>query len=184
MQLEKAKILRRGRIRRAAEKGCKCPDVPDIVVARLLDEVAHRHVFDHAPAQRADGFITHRGAPVLRWRLLEPLDSQDRTPGLSSSPAYFVTPSVPLAPLRAQRVPAKRVRSLVESRCGAVALGRTYLLPPLSSGGALVVQPWLRFHIPLIEPDWQISRIRLSDKTSRLRFRVQRHLQLLNIYRS
>ena len=68
----------------------------------------------------------------------------------------------------------------VESRCGAVALGRTYLLPPLSSGGALVFPPWLRFHIPLIEPDRQISRIRLSDKTSR--FRVQRHLQLLNIY--
>jgi len=57
----------------------------------------------------------------------------------------------------------------VESRCGAVAVGRTYLLPPLSSGGALVVLPWLRFHIPLIEPDMQISRIRLSDKTSRLR---------------
>src|SRR5712672_902647 len=67
---------------------------------------------------------------------------------------------------------------LVESRCGAVALGRTYLLPPLSFGGASVVPPWLRFHIPLIEPDRQISRIRLSDKTSRLR--VQRHLQLLN----
>jgi hypothetical protein len=32
-----------------------------------------------------------------------------------------------------------------------------------------------------IEPDRQISRIRLSDKTSRLRFRVQRHLQLLNM---
>ena len=29
----------------------------------------------------------------------------------------------------------------VESECGAVAVGRTYLLPPLSSGGALVVQP-------------------------------------------
>ena len=28
-----------------------------------------------------------------------------------------------------------------ESRCGAVAVGRTYLLPPLSSGGALVVRP-------------------------------------------
>ena len=68
----------------------------------------------------------------------------------------------------------------VESRCGAVALGRTYLLPPLSFGGASMVPPWLRFHIPLIEPDRQISRIRLSDKTSR--FRVQRHLQLLNIY--
>src|SRR5712664_1075040 len=70
----------------------------------------------------------------------------------------------------------------VESRCGAVALGRTYLLPPLSFGGASMVPPWLRFHIPLIEPDRQISRIRLSDKTSRLR--VQRLLQLLNIYRS
>src|SRR6202011_2798728 len=115
MQLEKPKILRRGRIRRAAEKGCKCPDVPDILVVRLLDEVAHRHVFDHAPAQRADGFITHRGAPVLRWRLLEPLDSQDRTLGLSLSPAHLVTPSVPLAPLRAQRAPAKRVRSLAQS---------------------------------------------------------------------
>src|ERR1700694_1225154 len=72
MQLEKAKILSRGRTRRAAEKGCERPDVPDIVVARLLDEVAHNHVFDHASAQRADGLITHRGAPVLRWRLLTP----------------------------------------------------------------------------------------------------------------
>src|SRR5665811_171430 len=72
----------------------------------------------------------------------------------------------------------------VESRCGAVALGRTYLLPPLSSDGALMVPPWLRFHIPLIEPDRQISRIRLSDKTSRLHFRVQRHLQFLNTHRS
>src|SRR5262245_807991 len=62
----------------------------------------------------------------------------------------------------------RRGRVWVESGCGAVAVGRTYLLPPLSSGGALVVRPWLRFHIPLIEPDMQISRIRLSDKTSRL----------------
>jgi len=38
-------------------------------------------------------------------------------------------------------------------------------LPPLSSDGALVTEPSLRFHIPLIEPDMQISRIRLSDKT-------------------
>src|SRR5256885_2669914 len=64
---------------------------------------------------------------------------------------------------------ARPLPNLVESECGAVAVGRTYLLPPLSFGGALLVQPWLRFHIPLIEPDMQISRIRLSDKTSRLR---------------
>jgi hypothetical protein len=35
-------------------------------------------------------------------------------------------------------------------------------LPPLSSGGALLVRPWLRFRTPLVEPDMQIFRIRLS----------------------
>jgi hypothetical protein len=38
----------------------------------------------------------------------------------------------------------------VESRCGAVALGRTYPLPPLSFGGASLVRPCPRFHTPLI----------------------------------
>jgi hypothetical protein len=63
-------------------------------------------------------------------------------------------------------------QNVVESECGAVAVDRTYLLPPLSSGGASLARPWLRFHTPLIEPDMQISRIRLSDKTSRLRPRL------------
>jgi hypothetical protein len=42
---------------------------------------------------------------------------------------------------RGERDPHKlaAATNLVESRCGAVALGCTYLLPPLSSGGALVV---------------------------------------------
>src|SRR5262249_43996082 len=66
MQLKTAKILSDGLIRRTSQKRCESPDLPDIVVARLLDEVAHRHVFDHALAQRADGFLAHRGAPVLR----------------------------------------------------------------------------------------------------------------------
>ncbi len=43
-------------------------------------------------------------------------------------------------------------------------------MPPLSSDGALVVRPWLRFHIPLIEPDVRRYRIRLSDKTSHFAF--------------
>jgi hypothetical protein len=42
----------------------------------------------------------------------------------------------------------------------------SYLSPPLSSGGASIAQPSLRFHILLIEPDKQIYRIRLSDKTT------------------
>jgi hypothetical protein len=59
----------------------------------------------------------------------------------------------------------------VESRCGAVAVGRTYLLPPLSFGGASLVQPWLRLHTALVKPDMQISRIRLSPVPSDLRSR-------------
>ncbi len=42
---------------------------------------------------------------------------------------------------------------LVESGCGAVAVGSAYLFPPLSSGGVSTAEPWLRFHTPLIEPD-------------------------------
>ena len=40
-------------------------------------------------------------------------------------------------------------------------------VPPLRLAVPVVAQPWLRFHTPLIEPDVRISRIRLSDKTSR-----------------
>ena len=99
----------------------------------------------------------------------------------SPSSPYEALKSVHARPLPAQagfrfganngpRCLPSEVQRWVESRCGAVAVGCTYLLPPLSIGGALVVQPWLRFHIPLIEPDKQISRIRLSDKTSRFAF--------------
>ncbi|MDO8463871.1 MAG: hypothetical protein Q7S46_01270 [Gallionella sp.] len=41
---------------------------------------------------------------------------------------------------------------LVESRCGAVGVGLAFLLPALSTAGALLASPCLRFHIPLIEP--------------------------------
>ena len=57
----------------------------------------------------------------------------------------------------------------VESRCGAVAVGSAYLFPPLSSGGASLAGPWLRFHIPLVALDVRISRIQRSDEVSCLR---------------
>ena len=45
-----------------------------------------------------------------------------------------------------------------------VAVGRTYLFPPLSFGGALAVRPLLRFHIPLIGrvEDWRAGLGRCS----------------------
>src|SRR5271169_1005965 len=58
---------------------------------------------------------------------------------------------------RLKLAPRWRQEDTVESGCGAVALGQACVLPPLSFGGALVARPWLRFHIPLIEPDMRIS---------------------------
>src|SRR5712675_2764831 len=113
MQLEKAKILRRGRIRRAAEKGCERPDVPDIVVARLLHEVAHRHVFDHAPAQRWAS--RSLGAPVLRLECLNPSILKTERPSVTCarSKSYCGRRNRPTAPLAP---PAKRVRSMRAKR--------------------------------------------------------------------
>ena len=48
-------------------------------------------------------------------------------------------------------------------------LGAAYPVPTLSSVGASLAPPCFRFHIPLIEPDMQIYRIRLSEKVSRCR---------------
>jgi hypothetical protein len=50
MQLETPKILSHCAIGRAAEEGCESLDLADIVVASLLAEIAHGHVFDHALA--------------------------------------------------------------------------------------------------------------------------------------
>ena len=44
-------------------------------------------------------------------------------------------------------------------------VGAAYLLPALSLAGASLASPCFRFHIPLIEPDVRICRIRLSEKT-------------------
>ncbi len=57
--------------------------------------------------------------------------------------------------------------SSIESGCGAVAVGSAYLFPPLWSSGASIAVPLLHFHAPHIEPNMQISGIRLAGKTSR-----------------
>jgi len=60
----------------------------------LRHEIAHRHVFNHAPAQRADALIGH-GILLSEQRLLTPRSS-DRT----TRPVFAPT-SVPAATLRA-----------------------------------------------------------------------------------
>src|SRR5438105_3343637 len=64
MQLKTPQIVGACAIGRAAKKRRKTLDLADIVVARLVAEIAHRHRVQHPLAQRADGLIVHRSAPL------------------------------------------------------------------------------------------------------------------------
>src|SRR6202453_3072999 len=79
MQLVAAHVLETRRIRRSSEKRREVLDPLHIVMLGLRRELADRHVFDHAPAQRAHCFIGHGDAPVLSEVVATP-QSQDRMP--------------------------------------------------------------------------------------------------------
>src|SRR5215510_9317673 len=83
---------------------------------------------------------------------------RDRYPGASdiSSP-----PCLPRL-LPAGAVAGRGLHPLDKRR-----LVTAHVVSSRSPGRASLVRPWLCFHIPLIEPDRRIYRIRLSDKTSR-----------------
>ena len=51
-------------------------------------------------------------------------------------------------------------------------VGRAWRLAGAFARRGLTSPPVLRFHVPLIEPDVRISRIRLSDKASCVRTRA------------
>jgi len=65
MQLVAAHVLEARRIRRSSEKRCEVLDPLHVVMLGLRRELADRHVFDHAPAQRAHCLVGHGDAPVL-----------------------------------------------------------------------------------------------------------------------
>jgi hypothetical protein len=106
-----------------------------------------------------------------------------------SSPLSRVTTRVAYGASQLPRIAWYVGHSLAVRRLGRVEMWRGGCRLNISVAAPFVWRclsgsPWLRFHIPLIEPDRQISRIRLSDKNSRLCFRVRRHLQFLNTLRS
>src|SRR4051812_40159328 len=72
----------------------------------------------------------------------------------------------PEPPHGLHRLSAVLYRSRVESAAGAVAVGQGVCCFPAAFAicRCLSPGPWLRFPLPLIEPDLRISRIRLSDR--------------------
>src|SRR5258708_39318568 len=95
MQLKAAHVFRVSCVGRAVEVTCEVLDPLHIVMLGLLRELADRHVFDHAPTQRADSLLGHGGAPVLSEGR-EPLISRQDAP-----PRYPFAPPQPQAPYRA-----------------------------------------------------------------------------------
>jgi hypothetical protein len=68
--------------------------------------------------------------------MVEPLRHRQTKGAATDMPGRLPPRHIPTLPFSADQ-PSRRERLLlVESECGAVAVGRTYLLPPLSSGGA------------------------------------------------
>ncbi len=80
VHLEGAQLLRRRGVRRAVEKSCELLDGTEILALCVGDEIAHRHVLDHASAQRADRLLRkcggHRGLLSRGWRLRTPRSSR------------------------------------------------------------------------------------------------------------
>ena len=64
VKLIATKVFLAGLIRGSAEKHSEILDPLHVVVLGLRSEFANRHVFDHAPAQRADGLVGREDAPV------------------------------------------------------------------------------------------------------------------------
>src|SRR4051794_30227471 len=65
MQLVAADVLETGQVWRSSEEGREVLDPLHVVMLGLRRELADRHVFDHAPPQRAHGLVGHGDAPVL-----------------------------------------------------------------------------------------------------------------------
>jgi hypothetical protein len=72
VQLKQTKVLGGGGIGRAAEESREALDVSDVVLLGLLREMTRRHVFDHALAQRTDGFVGHGDKLLSHTRLRTP----------------------------------------------------------------------------------------------------------------
>src|SRR6202035_4030425 len=79
MQTKAAHVLRLGRVGRPTQKRGEVLDPLHVVMLSFARELADRHVFDHAPTQRADGLLGHGDAPVLS-EVVETPQSHDRTP--------------------------------------------------------------------------------------------------------
>src|ERR1700730_19246706 len=133
MDLIAAQVFAGCGIRRAAQKPGKALDMADIIVSRLVAELADAHVLDHATTQRADGFCRlgggHGRLRSRGWSALTPRSSS-QPPGPSPHTGTQMLPCTsPNPPLRAQRAPAA-----AGSFFGPKRRSRDHMISPRSVG--------------------------------------------------
>src|SRR5580704_2501172 len=85
-------VIRLGRVRRAAEERGELLDPLHVVMLGFRCEPADRHVFDHAPTQRADGLLGHRDAPVLSEVANPSISRQDAPARYGLGPITLLSP--------------------------------------------------------------------------------------------
>src|SRR5215469_2432916 len=115
MQLKATQILCGRRVGRPTEKGGQCADVTNVVVARLLAEATHVHVFDHARPQCANRPVGRRRAHWGSSRELKVAGPSMLATGCPDRHALPLTPPKTHRPYHAL-LPRERVRSWVASR--------------------------------------------------------------------
>jgi hypothetical protein len=131
------------------------PRVPDgLTITRFANEAADTR----APKSSCRITAFASASIALSWTSFTGSRSARRSITRSTSCRPISTPGWSTT-IIGGRIRAAGALARVESRCGAVAVGRSYLVPPLSFGGASLVRPCLRFHIPLIERDRRICRV-------------------------
>src|SRR5215467_14227678 len=97
MQSKATHVFRLGCVGRPAKESGEVLDPLHVVMLGLGRKPADRHVFDHAPTQRAYRLLGHGDAPVLSEVVKTPR-SQDRThPSATLSAAPDATPPHPTA---------------------------------------------------------------------------------------
>src|ERR1700730_17913913 len=129
MQLKASHVLQACRVGGAPEEHGKVLDRSDVALLGLRRYLADRHVFDHAPPQRAHGLVGHGDAPVLSEGC-QPLISRQDAPSRyrvgcvarsSALPRERFSPVAPFGP---------RAMSVLRSLLG---VNRTYLRQPISA---------------------------------------------------
>src|SRR5271156_474352 len=127
IQLVAPHVLEARRIRGSPEEHREVLDPLHVVMLGLRRELADRHVFDHAPPQRARGLVGHGDAPVLGEGCETLISRQDAPSRYPRSRAAVQRNSVPSTQMRCMITANRRASATIAffiPRCLAIFMAQ------------------------------------------------------------